>query len=144
MMTRYPRSHRLCGELAVGMAALTLILGACSDKPEAIDQGELAARTAKIYYDSLVAGRYAHFYDGKMKPDTVPDTYRQQMLAMLKQYADNERERHKGIDSVKISSYRYAEKTRTADVFLTLVYGDSTREQIVVPMVKRDSVWYMR
>ena len=123
---------------------LPLLMAACSDKPETIDQGEVAARTAKIYYDSLAAGRYACFYDGKLKPDTIPDAYRRQMIAMLRQYTDNERERHKGIDSVHISRYQYAPKTQTADVFLTLVYGDSTREQIVVPMVKRDSIWYMR
>ena len=66
------------------------------------------------------------------------------MKAILKQFADNEQKRHKGIDSVRISTYQYAEKTQTANVFLTLVYGDKTQEQVVVPMVRRDSLWYMR
>ena len=131
--------------LGTGALALSLLLGSCSDKPqETVNQGELAARTAKIYYDSLAAGRFDSFYEGKLKADTVPETYRQQMKAILKQFADNEQKRHKGIDSVRISTYQYAEKTQTANVFLTLVYGDKTQEQVVVPMVRRDSLWYMR
>ncbi len=131
--------------LGTGALALSLLLGSCSDKPqETVNQGELAARTAKIYYDSLAAGRFDSFYEGKLKADTVPETYRQQMKAILRQFADNEQKRHKGIDSVRISNYQYAEKTQTANVFLTLVYGDKTQEQVVVPMVRRDSLWYMR
>lgn len=131
--------------LGTGALVLSLLLGSCSDKPqETVNQGELAARTAKIYYDSLAAGRFDSFYEGKLKADTVPETYRQQMKAILKQFADNEQKRHTGIDSVRISTYQYAEKTQTANVFLTLVYGDKTQEQVVVPMVRRDSLWYMR
>ena len=103
--------------LGTGALALSLLLGSCSDKPqETVNQGELAARTAKIYYDSLAAGRFDSFYEGKLKADTVPETYRQQMKAILRQFADNEQKRHKGIDSVRISNYQYAEKTQTANV----------------------------
>ena len=85
--------------LGTGALALSLLLGSCSDKPqETVNLGELAARTAKIYYDSLAAGRFDSFYEGKLKADTVPETYRQQMKAILKQFADNEQKRHKGID----------------------------------------------
>ena len=110
--------------LGTGALALSLLLGSCSDKPQ------------ETVFDS--------FYEGKLKADTVPETYRQQMKAILRQFADNEQKRHKGIDSVRISNYQYAEKTQTANVFLTLVYGDKTQEQVVVPMVRRDSLWYMR
>ena len=93
--------------LGTGALALSLLLGSCSDKPqETVNQGELAARTAKIYYDSLAAGRFDSFYEGKLKADTVPETYRQQMKAILKQFADKEQKRHKGIDSVRISMLR--------------------------------------
>ena len=45
--------------LGTGALALSLLLGSCSDKPqETVNQGELAARTAKIYYDSLAAGHF--------------------------------------------------------------------------------------
>lgn len=71
--------------LGTGALALSLLLGSCSDKPqETVNQGELAARTAKIYYDSLAAGRFDSFYEGKLKADTVPETYRQQMKAILR------------------------------------------------------------
>ena len=128
----------------LGGLLLALLLWACSSKPAGIDQGDLAARAAKIYYDSLAACRFGCFYDGKLKADTVPESYRRQMMALLKQYADNELERHKGIDSVRISGSKYDERTQTADVFLTLVYGNKKREQVIVPMVRRDTLWYMR
>lgn len=139
--THWTARHAL---LPACLLTLALLPSACGDKPAEANQGELAARTAKIYYDSLAAGHTATFYEGKLKPDTVPESYRRQMMALLQQHNSDEQERHKGIDSVRVSRYRYDDKTQTADVFLTLVYGDRTREEIVVPMVKRDSLWLMR
>lgn len=139
--TLRPARHAL---LPACLLSLALLLGACGDKTTEVNQGELAARTAKIYYDSLAAGHTEAFYQGKLKPDTVPESYRRQLMALLKQHTCDEQKRHKGIDSVRISRYQYDDKTQTADVFLTLVYGDHTQEQIVVPMIKRDSLWLMR
>lgn len=136
--------HRLSFWLAATSVALSTLLGACADKPKEANQGELAARAAKLYYDSLIAGRHANFYDGKLKADTVPESYRWQMIELLRQHTDNEQERHKGIKSVSISGCHYSPKTQTANVMLTLAYGDSTSEQIAVPMVRRNNVWYMR
>lgn len=139
--THRPARHALMPACLLTLASL---LSACGDKTAEVNQGELAARTAKIYYDSLAAGHTATFYEGKLKPDTVPESYRRQMMALLQQHTSDEQERHKGIDSVRVSRYQYDDKTQTADVFLTLVYGDRTQEEIVVPMIKRDSLWLMR
>ena len=139
--THWTARHAL---LPACLLTLALLPSACGDKPAEANQGELAARTAKIYYDSLAAGHTEAFYQGKLKPDTVPESYRRQMIALLQQHTSDEHERHKGIDSVRVSRYQYDDKTQTADVFLTLVYGNRTQEEIVVPMIKRDSLWLMR
>ena len=46
--------------------------------------------------------------------------------------------------SVDIISAKADTAHHVADVFLLLAYGDSTKEQIVVPMVQVDGDWKMR
>ena len=79
-----------------------------------IDQGEVAARVAKHYYDTLVAGHYDAFLEGTYQQDSIPKRHR--------------------ADTAK----------HTADVFLLLTFGDSTSEQIVVPMIQHKGTWLMR
>ena len=53
-------------------------------------------------------------------------------------------EEHNGIDSVKVRRAVVDSTGRGASVFLMLHYGDKSVEQVIVPLVKRDSIWYMR
>ena len=53
-------------------------------------------------------------------------------------------EEHRGIRQVKVAEAQVDTARHRGDVFLVLSYGDSTSEQIVVPMVCQDGVWYMK
>lgn len=124
--------------------ASALLLAACGSKKKEVDQGELATRAAKLYYEQLLEGKYEAFLEGENRPGKLPDGYRKQLLINLQQFMEQQRSQHKGIDSISLASSVFSEKDSTASVFLLFHYGDKTTEQVVVPMVKRKSVWMMR
>ena len=123
--------------------ALPFLLMACSKKKE-VDQGELAARAAKLYYEQLLEGKYEAFLEGENRPGKLPDGYRKQLLINLQQFIEQQKSQHKGIDSISLASSVFSEKDSTASAFLLFHYGDKTTEQVVVPMIKRKGVWMMR
>lgn len=124
--------------------ASALLLAACGGKKEEVDQGELATRAAKLYYEQLFEGKYEAFLEGENRPGKLPDGYRKQLLINLQQFMEQQKSQHKGIDSISLASSVFSEKDSTASVFLLFHYGDKTTEQVVVPMIKRKSVWMMR
>ena len=115
--------------------ALPFLLMACSKKKE-VDQGELAGRAAKLYYEA--------FLGGENRSEKLPDSYRKQLLTNLRQFIEQQKKEHEGIDSVSLASSVFSEKDSTASAFLLFHYGDKTMEQVVVPMLKKHGVWMMR
>ena len=97
------------------MRPLAMVLALAACAPKASDPAEVASRTAKLYYDALLEGNY-----------------------------DVLRESHQGIASFEVARVEYDGKGHAANVFLNVHFADSTKEQIVVPMVERDDLWLMR
>jgi len=122
---------------------LPFLLMACSKKKE-VDQGELAGRTAKLYYEQLLKGQYDAFLGGENRSEKLPDSYRKQLLTNLRQFVEQQKAEHNGIDSVSFVSSVFSEKDSTASAFLLFHYGDRTAKQVVVPMLKKKGVWIMR
>lgn len=125
------------------MLGIILMAASCG-KSEKTDDGMIAAHAAKLYYENLIRGKGDQFLDGTDMPDTIPDDYRRQLLKNFEQFCVQQKEEHKGIDSVSINHAEFFEKDSTASVFLLLHFGDSTTEQIVVPMLKKKGLWIMR
>jgi hypothetical protein len=131
---------------------------ACSS-PEA-GQEERVMTTAQKYYEQLVAGDYNSFVEGSlMGQDTVPESYKSQMLLNARMFMERMQKEHNGIESVKVlrakvdtikagTSGKSGEqdeiKEIVAQAYLSLGFADSSKEEIVVPMVFKDDVWYLR
>lgn len=122
--------------------ALLMAVAACTSK--GVDQGEVAARAAKEYYGYLLQGNIASFVDWHYRPDSIPDTYREQLIMNTKMYVNQQNEEHRGIKDIRIVDAKTDMQKHAANVFLVLSFGDSTSEEIVVPMVESDGVWYLR
>lgn len=120
---------------------VAMVIVACSSTP---DQGEVAARAAKEYYGYLLQGNIASFVDGHYRPDSIPDTYREQLITNTKMYVNQQNEEHRGIKDIRIVDAKTDMQKHAANVFLVLSFGDSTSEEIVVPMVESGGVWYLR
>ena len=139
--------------LGVGLL-FALSLTSCKDDGPT-NHADLAAETAKVYYEQLLNGDITAFVDGTaMHVDVVP-TYREQLETNMKMFLGQQERDHKGIKSVKkvkgaLTCPTDAEGQPkdtahiTANAFLIFNYGDNTSEQVVVPMVRVNGTWMMR
>ena len=114
---------------------------ACSTTPE-----EQAARAARGYYQCLIDDCPEEFLQGKANADSLPDSYRAQLLMAINQYRADMLDKHNGLHEVQVSDNvaRRDSSLNLTYAFLILCYGDSTREEIIVPMVERDGQWLMK
>ena len=126
------------------LIAVALLLAACGEKKKNVDQGKLAAKAAKYYYEQLLKGDYEAFLNNENRTNNLPDNYRKQLLLNLKQFVAQQDSVHHGIDSITLGASHFSAKNNTASVFLLFCYGDKTTEQVVVPMVKEHGKWILR
>lgn len=129
-------------------ACLFLTFVSCSKEQDA----DVAARVAKEYYDSLLAGNAAYFVRGMYLPDTIPDSYREQLEANARMFVARQDEEHHGIRDIRIlncvnDTILSADKRgsiHAANAFLILCFGDSLNEEIVVRMIEHKGRWLMK
>ena len=105
---------------------------------------ELASLAAKGYYQHLIDGDYEHFLEGREFSDSLPDDYRSQLIDSYAQFLAQQQAARGGIREVNISRAFTDSTQNYTSVLLTLSYGDSTTEEVVVPMVERDGRWMMK
>ena len=131
---------RLMGLMGfIGLMALMGLVGCESPSRE-----QLASLAAEGYYRHLTMGEYERFLEGRVDADSLPEDYREQLVAGYKQFMELQRTAHHGIRSVQTTNARMDSTLQLMQVFLLLEYGDSTLEEIVVPMVEHDGRWRMR
>lgn len=126
--------------------ALFLILAAVSIVAckKDINQEEVVGNAAKQYYTYLLEGKYEAFVDGCYQKDSIREEYRNQLIDNAKMFVGQQKKEHEGIKSVDIVSAKIDTASHTANVFLNLHYGDKTSEQVVLPMIEKENLWYMR
>lgn len=119
---------------------LLLFLCACSGT----SAEEMASLAAKGYYEHLVQGKYKHFLAGKAGADSMPESYREQLIIGYKQFMAQQEKLHHGIHEVRIVGAKADTLLQCVNVFLVLCFGDSTNEQVSVPMVEYNGAWRMK
>lgn len=119
-----------------------LLFSSC--KKEDVRQEDVALQAAKAYYDQLLHGDYDSYVEGCLKGDSVAPVYRHQLLLNAQMFMEQQNSEHNGISEVKTLRAAYDSSAHTVDAFLALLYADSTVEEIVVPMVEKNGVWYLR
>lgn len=128
--------------LPVLFVAAAMALVSC--KGDGPAPNELAAHTAKEYYDHLLAGRYDEYLAGVSGTDSIPASYREQLLVNARQFMAQQQKEHGGISEVRVVRAVADSLGRHADVYLMLCFGDSAKEEVVVPMVSDGNRWMMR
>ncbi len=117
---------------------------AASCRKEEVKPEDVALQAAKAYYDQLLQGDYAAYVDGTLKGDSVPPAYRRQLTLNMQMYMERQNAEHKGISKVEALRATPDTASHTVNAFLFVTYADSTKEEIVVPMVEKNGVWYLR
>ncbi len=126
------------------IAALACLVFSCTQKQED-NQAELAGNAAKQYYSYLLAGDYDAFVDGTLREDSIlREEYRVQLLENARMFMAQQQTEHQGIKSVSVKKVDIDSLKSTANVFLILNYGDKGTEQVLMPMVKSNGLWYMK
>ncbi len=107
---------------------------------------EKAAEAAQSYYQLLKDSNVEMFLQGKAGIDSLPAGYRKQMVEVYEQYLTEVKEKHNGINEVRISENvaRYDTSKKFVYAFLMVCFGDSTQEEITVPMVENNGKWIMK
>ena len=117
-----------------------LALCACSlPTPE-----EMASLAARGYYEHLLKGEFDKFLDGKAGSDSLPEAYREQLIAGYKQFLSQQNNLHNGINEIRVINAKRDTILNYTNVFLMLCFGDSTNEQVSVPMIEHNGSWRMR
>lgn len=122
--------------------SIGLVFASC--KKETPDPGYFAGIAAKGYYDLLLEGKYNDFVAGYNQPNRIPKGYHEQLLLNARMFMEQQQEEHKGLAGIYVLHAKADTARHVADVFLQMVYGDSTKEQVVVPMVLVHGDWKMR
>lgn len=119
---------------------LAALWSACSrEHPE-----KIAAQAAKECYDLLLDSKYDEFIARKANTDSIPASYREQLVANMKMFADQMQQEHHGMKEVRIVNCTADTARHSANVFLVICFGDSTIEETVVPMVENQGRWLMK
>ena len=123
------------------LAAMLVIAcgGTGGDNPS-----EMAGRTAKLYYENLLHGRYDVFVDGFYRPDSIPSSYRSQLIDNARMYVAQMNDDHHGLARIDLIRATADTARNEGRAFLLLCFADSTREEVVVPMVRIENLWMMR
>ena len=129
----------------VGIVGLIVFLGmlwmSCGN-PTA---EEMASLAAKGYYEHLIHGEYEQFLQGKVGLNKHSEQeYWNQLRDNCHQFVHQQEQVHRGIHEVRVVNAKTDTLQKYTNVFMMLCFGDSTNEEIVVPMVERDGRWYMR
>ena len=120
---------------------LVFLVAACGGP----SREELASLAAKGYYEHLIHGEYEQFYEGMDQRElSGEESYRSQMLDNLRQFMARQEQEHRGVLEVRVSNVTTDTVQQLTNVFLVLCFGDSTNEEVVVPMVERNGAWRMK
>lgn len=102
-------------------------------------ENEHMREAALSYYGHLIAGEYDQCVDAIVYKDSMTEEYRAQMIDVMAQYAEREKQRTGGMVSVRVLADTLLEDV--GHVFLEAVYADSTSEEISLPMVLSEDGW---
>lgn len=126
----------------VGLLGFLGILGMSCGNPTA---EEMASLAAKGYYEHLIHGEYEQFLQGKVGLNKHSEQeYWNQLRDNCHQFVHQQEQAHRGIHEVRVVNAKTDTLQKYTNVFMMLCFGDSTNEEIVVPMVECDGRWYMR
>lgn len=120
------------------VAGCMLVCAAC--RHEESDHAVVQA-AAQQYYGLLLAGDYEGFVSATAGTDSLPASYRAQMVDMVAQHMAALQD--KG-GMVRAVATRDSLLDSVAYVFLDVTFGDSTVEQVGLKMVREGGRWKMR
>ncbi len=125
------------------LIAAVASLSACH-RSEGPNPGDIAAQTAKVYYEYLLQGKPEQWVDGFIRNDSIPRSYRRQLVDNARMFMGQQSTDHGGLKSVSVRGSQFNPSDSTAIAILGFQYAEGDSEQVAVPMVCAGGVWYMK
>ena len=126
-----------CATLLLAMAA-----SSCGKGEPAPYSHEAARLAAEDCYRSLVNGDYGRYISYLDVTDSIPADYSAELEDMAAQFAARQGETNPVVGVASLTDSLFADST--ADVFLDILFADSTHEVVCLPMVLRSGRWLVR
>lgn len=127
------------------VAALTVLAISCSsEKKDGIVEKATPSEIVETAYGHLIKGEYEQYLLCVQSYDSIPERYHKSLINVLKQAAENEKKERNGIANVKAIAENTNEKATYSVVRVDITYGDSTKEEIAVPVVKFNGKWRLK
>lgn len=140
LMRNFTFLHRRALGIQLALFVL-MLLAACSQELTPVEK---ATKAAKDSYDCLFAGDYEAFLNGRAGMDSIPESYKEQLLTSYKQFVVQQKKAHGGAASFSVTNAKVDSSLNVIQVFLMINYADSLKEEIVVPMVEHNGEWKMK
>ena len=117
---------------------LLVIIGCHKPTPH-----EAVRSAAEKYYGYLIEGNVDEYVAAIHDYDEFPEEYRSQLRDMIAQYLANEEKSHGGLIAARALNDTIIDSIQ-AHVFMEVQFGDSTLEQVFLPLVLTDKGWKMK
>lgn len=127
--------HRLPYFITI-TALMLLAFIACSK-----DKSPCAA--AEQYYGYLIKGHVERYVQSLHNYDELDEAYRSQLCDMFAQYLERERQLRNGIVAAKAVRDSLIDSLQSL-VFVEIEFGDSTREQVILPLLRTEKGWKLK
>lgn len=122
--------------LLLAIALLAVVLVSCRHEPT-------PRQAAEQFYGYLCKGDVDAYMQSMADYDSLPAPYRSELRDMFMQYLQREQQLRQGILSAQAVRDTLV-SDRLCHVFLLVTYGDSTQEQVSLPLVLTDRGWRMK
>ncbi len=127
------------------VSALTVLAISCSsEKKDGFVEKATPSEIVETAYNYLIKGEYEQYLLCVQSYDSIPERYHKSLINVLKQAAENEKKERNGIANVKAIAENTNEKDTYSVVRVDITYGDSTKEEIAVPVVKFNGKWRLK
>lgn len=124
------------------LLSLALVVS-CSDEKK-VEKHSKPEDVVLAAYNNLIKGEYEKYVMNVQSCDSITEKYRKSLITAAKQFMAREKEEKGGITGVSVVNTKTNEAGTYSLVMLTLTYGDSTSEEVAVPVVKVDGSWRLR
>ena len=123
---------------------LSYLLTACSPGGKGEGLQPPTADEVMAYYELYRSGNYADYVKAMQSCDDKPADFCKQMADALKQHAARIKAEKGGAVSAEFLRTEMHAEHSAADAYLSVTYGDSTKEEIVLPLVFWQDKWRLK
>lgn len=123
---------------------LSYLLTACSPGGKGEGLQPPTADEVIAYYELYRSGNYADYVKAMQSCDDKPADFCKQMADALKQHAARIKAEKGGAVSAEFLRTEMHAEHSAADAYLSVTYGDSTKEEIILPLVFWQDKWRLK